>query len=87
MPYGKDNAGDEAILAATISLIRTAGNDPEIIVSTGDGEATRKKFNVKTMPLLGFLFPKRGLFGFIKVIARSKYFAGRYQSCACLHFP
>ena len=57
VPYGRDNVGDEAILATVIDGIREAIPNADITISTGEPTKTAKKFNLKTVPLLGFKDP------------------------------
>jgi len=51
VPYGRDNVGDEAILATVVASIREYFPDADITASTDDGEATAKKLKIKTLPL------------------------------------
>jgi polysaccharide pyruvyl transferase WcaK-like protein len=51
VPYGRDNVGDEAILATVVASIREYFPDADIIASTDDGEATAEKLKIKTLPL------------------------------------
>ncbi len=53
VPYGRDNVGDEAILAATVESIRRAVPDASITVSTDMPEQTELKLGVRTVPLFG----------------------------------
>jgi len=51
VPYGRDNVGDEAILATVVASIRAYFPDAEITASTDDCEATAKKLQINTVPL------------------------------------
>ncbi len=53
VPYGKDNVGDEAILASIVNEVKDKFLDAEITVSTGTPEETSKKFSIRTVPLFG----------------------------------
>ena len=57
VPYGRDNVGDEAILATVVQSVRKAFPDAEITASTDEPETTTKKMNIRTVPLLGFIDP------------------------------
>jgi len=60
VPFGCDNVGDEAILAAVVTLVREVFPLADITVSTRDHEHTPKKLSVKTCPLFGFDALKAG---------------------------
>lgn len=51
VPYGRDNVGDEAIIATVVQSVREMIPDAEITVSTDDRAGTSKKLNVRTVPL------------------------------------
>jgi len=51
VPYGRDNVGDEAILATVVASIREYFPDADITASTDDGKATAEKLKIKTLPL------------------------------------
>jgi polysaccharide pyruvyl transferase WcaK-like protein len=53
VPYGRDNVGDEAILATIVSSVREAVPNAEITVSTDDEKRTGVKLEVRTAPLFG----------------------------------
>ena len=57
VPYGRDNVGDEAIIATIVQSVRKAAPTAEITVSTDEPEHTAEKLKVRTVPLLGFLDP------------------------------
>lgn len=57
VPYGRNNAGDEAILECTVDLIREMCPEGKIIVSTDDREGTAHRLGVETVPLFGFAPP------------------------------
>ncbi len=57
VPFGRDNVGDEAILETVISLLRRCTPHAELTISTDDGPATQKKFQVRTVELFGFAPP------------------------------
>ncbi len=54
VPFGCNNAGDEAILECVVNIVREARPDAAITVSTGDGPAAAKKLGVAVRPLFGF---------------------------------
>jgi polysaccharide pyruvyl transferase WcaK-like protein len=54
VPFGRNNVGDEAILACVVRIVREARPDAEISVSTDDGAATAAKLGVRAVPLFGF---------------------------------
>ena len=51
VPYGRDNVGDEAIIATVVASVRESFPDADITVSTDDQEATAKKLNLRAVPL------------------------------------
>ena len=51
VPYGRDNVGDEAILATVVASVRENIPDAEITASTDDMDATAKKLGIRTVPL------------------------------------
>ena len=53
VPYGRNNVGDEAILATVVDSIRMAVLEADITISTDDAERTARKFLVRTVPLFG----------------------------------
>jgi polysaccharide pyruvyl transferase WcaK-like protein len=53
VPFGRNNIGDEAILACVVKIIREAAPDAELTVST-DHPATALRLGVKVCPLFGF---------------------------------
>lgn len=57
VPYGRDNVGDEAIIATIVQIVRSATSKAEITVSTDEPEYLAKKLDVRTVPLLGFEDP------------------------------
>lgn len=57
MPLGRDNVGDEAIIACMVQIVREACPEAEITVSTDDQPGTAQKLGVRTVPLLGFIPP------------------------------
>ena len=54
VPFGCDNIGDEAILAAIVSILRRNFENPEITVSTADPEGTSARLGVECVPLYVF---------------------------------
>lgn len=57
VPFGRNNAGDEAILECIVNIVRTICPTADITVSTDDREATEQKLGVKTVQLFGFAPP------------------------------
>ncbi|MDD8043115.1 MAG: polysaccharide pyruvyl transferase family protein [Verrucomicrobiota bacterium] len=57
VPFGRDNVGDEAILACQVGILREACPGAELTVSTDDGERTATKLGVRTVELFGFAPP------------------------------
>jgi polysaccharide pyruvyl transferase WcaK-like protein len=57
VPFGRNNAGDEAILECIVGIVRSICPAADITVSTDDPEGTGKKLGVKTVPLFGFAPP------------------------------
>lgn len=53
VPFGRNNIGDEAILACVVRIVRAAVPSAEITVSTDD-PATAGRLGVAVCPLLGF---------------------------------
>ncbi len=53
VPFGRNNIGDEAILACVVKIVREAAPDAELTVST-DEPATADRLGVKVCPLFGF---------------------------------
>jgi len=53
VPFGRNNIGDEAILACVLRIVRAAAPDARITVSTGD-PATAERLGVAVCPLFGF---------------------------------
>ncbi len=53
VPFGRNNVGDEAILACVARIVREARPDAELSVSTDD-PATAQRLGVRTVPLFGF---------------------------------
>jgi polysaccharide pyruvyl transferase WcaK-like protein len=72
VPYGKDNVGDEAILASIVCDIKTRFPNDEITISTGTPEETAKKFSVRTVPLFGLYPEGNSRFGFTGITPLSK---------------
>ena len=54
VPFGRNNVGDEAILECVIQILRETCPSATLTVSTDDGPATARKFNVQTTELFGF---------------------------------
>lgn len=71
VPYGRNNVGDEAILATVVASIRKVFPDAMISVSTDDPIATAKKLSVRTVPLFGFQYVKYSYFQLIMEILRT----------------
>ncbi len=57
VPFGRDNAGDEAILECIVGMIREICPAADITVSTDDPRETAARLDVKTVPLFGFSPP------------------------------
>lgn len=53
VPFGRNNIGDEAILACVVKIVREASPDAELTVSTDD-PATADRLGVRVCPLFGF---------------------------------
>ncbi len=53
VPFGRNNIGDEAILACVVKIVREAAPGAELTVSTDDS-ATATRLGVKVCPLFGF---------------------------------
>ena len=51
VPYGRDNVGDEAILATVVASVRSQFPDADITASTDECEATAEKLKIRTVPL------------------------------------
>ena len=51
VPYGRDNVGDEAIIATVVQSVRETMPEADITVSTDDQSGTSKKLDVRTVPL------------------------------------
>jgi polysaccharide pyruvyl transferase WcaK-like protein len=54
VPFGRNNAGDEAILECIIEMIREIRPDALITVSTDDPETTAERLGVAAVQLFGF---------------------------------
>ncbi len=57
VPFGRNNAGDEAILECIVGIIREIRPSAHITVSTDDPHNTAMRLNVDTVPLFGFSPP------------------------------
>ena len=57
VPFGRNNAGDEAILECVVGIFREISPAARIIVSTDDPAATEARLGVDTVPLFGFAPP------------------------------
>jgi len=57
VPYGRDNVGDEAILATIVYCLREAVPNAKITVSTDEPHNTAEKLGVRTVPLYGHQEP------------------------------
>ena len=53
VPFGRNNVGDEAILACVVRIVCAARPDADLSVSTDD-PATARRLGVRTVPLFGF---------------------------------
>lgn len=53
VPFGRNNVGDEAILACVVRILRAARPGAELSVSTDD-PSTAGRLGVRTVPLFGF---------------------------------
>lgn len=54
VPFGRNNAGDEAILECIVGMLRKICPAATLTVSTDDPEATSRKLGVETVQLFGF---------------------------------
>lgn len=68
VPYGCDNIGDEAILAAIVQILRRNFDNPQITVATGKPAETAKLLNVNAVELYGFKkeYPASAISSFAK---------------------
>jgi polysaccharide pyruvyl transferase WcaK-like protein len=57
VPFGRNNAGDEAILECIVGIIREICPAAVITVSTDDPRETAERLGVQTVPLFGFSPP------------------------------
>jgi len=57
VPFGRNNAGDEAILECVVEIIREICPAALITVSTDDPDYTAARLEVETVPLFGFAPP------------------------------
>lgn len=54
VPYGRNNVGDEAIIATVVALVRESLPLAQITVSTDQPQETAEKLGVRTVELFGF---------------------------------
>lgn len=57
VPFGRNNAGDEAILECIVETLREVCPTAEIVVSTDRRDETGRRLGVETVPLFGFEAP------------------------------
>jgi polysaccharide pyruvyl transferase WcaK-like protein len=57
VPFGRNNAGDEAILECIVAILRELHPASRIVVSTDDPVHTAARLQVETVPLFGFSPP------------------------------
>ncbi len=57
VPFGRNNAGDEAILECIVEILRELCPSSRITVSTDDPKDTAERLRVETVPLFGFAPP------------------------------
>ncbi|MBN2162426.1 MAG: polysaccharide pyruvyl transferase family protein [Pontiellaceae bacterium] len=57
VPFGRNNAGDEAILECIVGIFREICPQARLVVSTDDQAETAARLGVETVPLFGFSPP------------------------------